>query len=166
MLPAALGVLAVLWAVPATAQGQAAQDDSAFVTTRSGALEWNAVTPEGFDKGMEMAVVRGDPSVAEQPYVLRLRLPDGYRFPPHWHPVPENVTVLEGTFHLGMGERRDASRIERYRPGDHLFIEAQHPHFGGASGRTVLQLHGPGPFEIVTVGTPEDSQRRKAAATR
>jgi hypothetical protein len=65
-----------------------------------------------------------------------------------------------------MGERRDASRIERDRPGDHLFIEAQHPHFGGASGRTVIQLHGAGPFEIVTVGTPEDSQRRKAAATR
>jgi quercetin dioxygenase-like cupin family protein len=161
------GFLAMLLAGPAAAQGQArAEADSALVTTSKADLKWSPITPAGFEKGAEIAVVSGDPTVADKSYVVRLRFPDGYRFPPHWHPVAENVTVLEGTFRLGMGERRDESKIRRYQPGDYLYIEAKHPHFGGATGRTVVQLHGPGPFEIVTVGQPEDAQRRESAAAQ
>lgn len=159
--PAMLGFVALMWAAPATAQEQAAAPsaDSALMTMQAAALQWSPITPPGFDEGMEIAVVRGDPAVKNEPYVVRLRFPDGYRFPPHWHPVAENVTVLEGTFLLGMGERVDESRIRRYQPGDYFFIEPQHPHFGGAQGRSVIQLHGAGPFEIIVVGSPEDSRR-------
>lgn len=165
IVPAAAAVIAMLWAAPVAGQDQD-RESSAFALTRSAELEWSPMTPKGFDEGMELAVVRGDPSQADEPYVIRLRFPDGYRFPPHWHPVPENVTVLKGTFRLGMGERADESRIQRYEPGDYLFIPAGHPHFGGAKGQTVIQLHGPGPFEIVLVGSPEDARRQKAAAAR
>jgi quercetin dioxygenase-like cupin family protein len=119
-------------------------------------LTWEPIAPPGFDPGMEIAVVRGDPSAEGEPYALRLRFPDGYRFPPHWHPVDENVTVLEGTFLLAMGERADEGQLRRYAAGDYLFIEGRHPHYGGASGRTVIQLHGLGPFDIIVVGSPED----------
>ena len=167
LIPAVIGLLALLWAGPAAAQDQARADgDSALVSMTKADLEWSPIMPKGFDKGMEIAVVQGDLSAADDPYVVRLRFPDGYRFPPHWHPVPENVTVLEGTLQLGMGERRDKSQIRRYQPGDFLFIQPEHPHFGGAVGRTVIQLHGPGPFEIVVVGSPEDTRRREAAAAR
>ena len=121
-------------------------------------LKWSPIAPPGFDKGLEMAVVSGDPSVGGQPYVLRLRFPNDYRFPAHWHPVIENLTVLEGRFMIAPGEHRDDSKLKTYRPGDFLRFAAKHPHFGGVRGATTVQLHGVGPFEIVVVGSPEDKR--------
>jgi hypothetical protein len=34
-------------------------------------------------------------------------LPDGYRVPPHTHPKTERVTVISGTFNIGMGDKFD-----------------------------------------------------------
>lgn len=151
-LAVAVTVALTAYAAPLAAQ----QHGGAFVTRPASALEWSPIQPPGFDAGMEIAVVHGDPAAAGQPYVVRLRFSDGYRFPPHYHPVAENVTVIEGTFLLAMGEKTNESMLARYQPGDYLFIDARHPHFGGAMGRTVIQLHGQGPFEIIVVGSPED----------
>lgn len=159
----AMGLGAVLAAVPAAAQQADGMAGNAFVPVANASLAWSPITPPGFDPGMEIAVVRGDPSVAGAPYVVRLRFPDGYRFPPHFHPVAENVTVLEGTFLLAMGEAADESLVKTYGPGDYLFIEAEHPHFGGATGRTAIQLHGPGPFGIIVVGSPDDRREVRPA---
>ena len=114
-------------------------------------LTFEPIEVPGFLTGMKIAAVHGDPSVAGEAYTLRLAFPDGYKFPPHWHPMAENVTVLEGTFLLAMGEKFDDSKLTSYEPGDYLFIAAENPHFGGAKGRTVIQLHGTGPFSIEVV---------------
>jgi hypothetical protein len=37
------------------------------------------------------------------PFTIRLKLPADYKIPAHWHPAIEHVTVLSGTFNLGMG---------------------------------------------------------------
>jgi quercetin dioxygenase-like cupin family protein len=167
VVAAAIGLLTVLSAESALAQKEGGADgDSVFVTARGADLKWKPITPPGFKKGTEIAVVRGDPAAEDQPYVIRLRFPNGYRFPAHWHPVDENLTVLQGTFLLAMGEHANGSQLHRYHPGDYLFIEARHPHFGGASGETVIQLHGSGPFKIIVVGSPEDQERQQAAGTR
>lgn len=105
----------------------------------------------GFDPGIKIAVIHGDPTVARGDYTLRLSFPDGYRFPPHWHPVPEHLTVVSGTLLLAMGETADEAALQRYEAGDFLYFPAEDPHFGGAEGETVIQLHGPAPFEIVLV---------------
>lgn len=115
------------------------------------ALTWEDIEVPGFLPGLKIAVLHGDPSVADQPYTLRLAFPDGYRFPPHWHPRAENVTVLEGTFYLAMGRRFDNAALRTYQVGDYLFIAGEQPHFGRVAGRTVLQLHGIGPFDIMVV---------------
>jgi quercetin dioxygenase-like cupin family protein len=60
--------------------------------------------------------------------VIRLAFPDGYKFPPHWHPMAENVTVLEGDFMLGMGDTVDASKQATYKPGSFLYIPAKMSH--------------------------------------
>jgi quercetin dioxygenase-like cupin family protein len=62
------------------------------------ALQWAPIQPEGFAPGMEIAVLSGDPAVADQTYTIRLRFKDGYRFPAHYHPKTENLTVLRGRF--------------------------------------------------------------------
>ncbi|HSM18359.1 MAG TPA: cupin domain-containing protein [Gemmatimonadales bacterium] len=106
----------------------------------------------GFDPGLQIAVIDGNPDEAG-PYTLRLSFPAGYRFPPHFHPMTENLTVLSGTLLLAMGERMDESKLRAYGVGDYLHIPATKPHFGGARGATVIQLHGPGPFKIELVQT-------------
>lgn len=142
------------------AQDDAVPDEMAMekpevLIVSSGTIEYAPIEVPGFDSGMQIAVLSGDPN-GDGPYVLRLAFPDGYRFPPHWHPMTENVTVLEGTFLLAMGESVDESAITEYAPGDYLHIPAEHPHFGGATGYTEIQLHGMGPFEINVVGQETD----------
>jgi quercetin dioxygenase-like cupin family protein len=148
--------LLLAWSAAAVAAQQPSTAAQHLETTAANELAWEPITPAGFEAGMEIAVVRGDPGAQGQLYALRLRFPDGYRFPPHWHPVDENLTVLEGTFLLAMGEAADEAQLQRYAAGDYLFMPARHPHFGGAVGSTVIQLHGLGPFDIVVVGSPED----------
>ena len=113
----------------------------------------------GFTPGVKIAVLHGDASVPDKPYTVRLLFPDGYRFPAHWHPRAENVTVLEGTLHLAMGRAFDEAALKTYQVGDYLFIAGEHPHFGKVTGRTVLQLHGVGPFEIHVVPGQEMSMK-------
>lgn len=114
-------------------------------------LAYSDIDVPGFLPGMKIAPIHGDPSVADKQYTLRLWFPDGYKFPPHWHPRAENVTVLEGTLLLAMGDNFEESKLKTYQAGDYLFIAGKHPHFGGNKGETVLQLHGIGPFDIVVV---------------
>ena len=113
---------------------------------------WTAANIPGFPSGMKMAVINGNPDVPGALYTLRLSFPDGYRFPPHWHPMAENLTVLSGTLLLAMGERTDDSKLKAYGAGDYLNVAGSKPHFGGARGATVIQLHGQGPFAINLVG--------------
>ena len=53
--------------------------------------------PASLAKGAKMAVLEGDPT-KEGPFVLRIKLPDGFRVLPHTHPKDERVTVISGTF--------------------------------------------------------------------
>lgn len=134
---------------PATAQEAA--KEMAMHDVAAAELTWDPIEVPGFLSGMKVAAIHGDASVPDQPYTLRLAFPDGYKFPPHWHPRAENVTVLEGTFLLAMGRQFDESKLKTYKVGDYLYIAAENPHYGQVQGRTVLQLHGIGPFEIQVV---------------
>jgi hypothetical protein len=118
---------------------------------RSGALKWAPLDIPGFVPGMKVAILSGDP-FKEGPYTIRLLFPAGYAFPAHWHPNVENLTVVSGTFQLGMGDKTDAAKLQNYAPGDYLFIPPQMAHFGGAAGgEAVIQLHGPGPFGVTVI---------------
>src|SRR3712207_6786477 len=76
--------------------GAAAQDHHATVQAEE--LKWSA--PAAYAKGAHLAVVRGDPS-KEGMYVVRLKVPAGFKIAAHTHPNDENVTVLSGTFNIG-----------------------------------------------------------------
>lgn len=162
MIPRIAGVgiltlVAGLVAVPGTAMAQENGSNPVMRAVTSSEITWGEIEVPGFLSGLEISPVHGDPSVADQPYTLRLAFPDGYRFPPHWHPRAENVTVLEGEFRLAMGETYEEGTLRTYVPGDYLYIEAENAHYGSVKGRTVVQLHGMGPFEIHVVEGQEMS---------
>ncbi|MEX1185425.1 MAG: DUF4440 domain-containing protein [Gemmatimonadaceae bacterium] len=137
---------------PAPAGPAVVADMSDMETRAASAITWTDLVVPGFAAGATMAVIHGDPGGTGD-YTLRLRFPDGYEFPPHWHPMSEHITVLSGVFRLGMGGTFNAAAIKEYQAGDFLYAPARLPHFGGARGVTVVQLHGMGPFAI-NLGSP------------
>src|SRR4029077_21271494 len=103
--------------------------------------------PASIPPGSKLAVMEGNPS-KEGPFVMRLWLPDGYRIPPHTHPKPERVTVISGTFNIGMGDKFDASKGEAMPAGTFGTWAPGMKHYVWATGEPVIQLHGTGPWSI------------------
>ena len=68
-------------------------------------LKWGPAPPV-FRAGAKMAVLSGDPGKSDE-FTVRLDLPDGYTIAPHWHPTDENITVVSGTFTVGVGDKGD-----------------------------------------------------------
>src|SRR5882724_9669056 len=100
-----LAAIVVLGLAPAVSL---AADD--HVSVSPDGLKWGAA-PNAFPKGAEIVVVSGDPS-KEGLYTYRLKLPAGYKVPAHTHPADEHVTVISGTFHVGMGGKLDDTKGE------------------------------------------------------
>lgn len=141
--------------LPAAASAAAPMEMANVKILANSGLTWGDFSPAGFDPGMKLAVLQGDPG-AKGHYVVRLEFPAGYKFPVHWHPGIENLTVVSGTFLLGMGNTADWNALKTYGPGDFLYIPPRHAHFGGsaATGPSVIQLHGEGPF-LLMLGAPK-----------
>ena len=114
----------------------------------STALRWIALEVPDFPPGASIAIVHGDPNVSNRDYVVRIRFPAGYRFPVQWHEESEHITVLQGSFLYSAGDEADDSLLQRFGPGDFIFVPAQQSHFGGARVPTVIQVHGTGPFRM------------------
>src|SRR5262245_47337908 len=72
--------------------------------------------PPSLPKGAQIAILEGDPS-KEGPFVFRIKAPDGYRIPPHTHPKMERVTVVSGTFNIGMGKKFDQAATQAMPAG-------------------------------------------------
>jgi hypothetical protein len=123
-----------------------------------GDLKWTPIM-----KGCELAPVSGDPSAERAPFVLRIRCADGTRVPAHWHPADENVTVLKGTFLLGMGETFDESKLQTMNVGNFVMLPKEMRHFALCKGEMIVQVHGTGPFKNNWVN-PAEVQPPDAAA--
>jgi len=121
------------------------------------AVKW-AAPPPGLPPVAHFAVVAGAPSQA-QPFVLRLRVPAGYRIPPHWHPTAENVTVLLGTVALGMGDTFDEAAMRDLPAGGFGTIPAEMHHFFMAKTPATVQVHGMGPFVLNYVNPADDPSK-------
>jgi mannose-6-phosphate isomerase-like protein (cupin superfamily) len=134
---------------PITTPPPATPTDFTRAQTRlSTGLQWIPLDVPDFPPGASVAIVHGDPNVRNRDYVIRLRFPAGYRFPVQWHEESEHITVLQGTLLFAIGDEFDESLLQRYGPGDFVFVPAQAAHFGGARLLTVIQVHGTGPFRM------------------
>jgi quercetin dioxygenase-like cupin family protein len=136
--------------------GRAEQHNEGITLNIPGQMKWHD-GPPSLPKGAQIAVLEGDPS-KEGPFVFRVKVPDGYRIPPHTHPKTERVTVVAGTFHIGMGEKFDAKAAKPMPAGSYGFWEAGMKHFVWVKGETIVQFHGMGPWSIQYVN-PDDDPR-------
>ncbi|HEX4542637.1 MAG TPA: cupin domain-containing protein [Candidatus Acidoferrum sp.] len=123
-----------------------------------GDLKWTPIL-----KGCDLAPVAGDASAEGTPFVVRLRCADGAKIPAHWHPTDENVTVLKGTFLVGMGEMFDEAKMQTMNVGNFVSVPKEMRHFAMSKGETIVQVHGAGPFKVNWVN-PSDVQPPDAPA--
>lgn len=123
-------------------------------------IKWGP-TPPALPPGGQAALLTGDPGKAGAPYVLRVKLPNGYKVPPHWHSHDENVTVLKGALLIGKGDKLDPEAMKELPTGGFMRMPRKMHHSAMAKGETILQLHGIGPFDIYYVN-PEDDPRKKS----
>ena len=120
--------------------------------------------PAALPPGAKIAVLEGDPS-REGPFTMRLLLPAGYRIPPHLHPTVERLTVLSGTFYLGVGDTLDERAATAMPAGGYFSMPARMHHYAFTREQTMVQLHGIGPWEIIYLD-PADDPRQPAGAPR
>jgi len=152
----AFGALSLCLAAAAGARSSA----PAHIIVAAPELKWGPAPPV-FEKEASMAVVSGDPG-KPGPFVVRLKAPAGFKVAPHWHPTDENVTVLSGTFALGMGEKFDAAALKELGPGGYGLMPANMRHFAMAKTAVVVQVHGTGPFALTYVNPADDPSKRVA----
>ena len=117
--------------------------------------------PASLPAGAQMAVLDGDPSKAGMPFVIRAKFPDGYRIAPHWHPTDENVSVLSGTFLVGMGDTFNDKSMTTLAAGGYAHMPKTMHHYASAKGETVIQVHGVGPFAVNYVNAADDPSKKK-----
>ena len=153
---AALGLLC--WAGVVLTSAQAGDHATNAFTPDS--IVWGA-PPPFVPPGAKLAVLEGNPLGSTGDYTVRLKMPDGYRFPPHWHPLRENVTVISGTFKVGMGDTFDAKKMAAFPAGSFAYLDPDMHHYALACGEVIVQIHGAAPLAINYVNPDDDPSRNK-----
>ena len=117
--------------------------------------------PAFIPAGAQLAVLEGDPTAAAGDFTVRLKMPDGYRIPPHWHPHRENVTVISGNFKVGMGDTFDESKMMTFGAGSFAYLDPTMHHYAMAKGEVVVQVHGMSPLQFNYVNPADDPSKKK-----
>ena len=149
----AAGVLAVCGAVVA------AGAQATHVMVNPDGITWGP-GPASLPAGAQAAVLEGDPAKPGA-FTMRIKMPDGYAIAPHWHPADEHVTVLQGTFVMGLGDKVDRSKGHELRAGAFAMMPTGTRHFAWTKGETIIQLHGTGPWGVTYVNASDDPRRAK-----
>jgi len=134
----------------------AAQAAAAQVNSQD--LRWGPAPPV-FEKGAQMAVLSGDPSKSG-PFVIRLKMPAGYKVAAHHHPTDESVTVIEGDMSLGMGDKLDQTKGAALRPGGFAMAPANMNHYAWSKAGGVIQVSSEGPFVLIYADPADDPSKR------
>jgi hypothetical protein len=117
--------------------------------------------PPALPPGAQLAVLEGDPMGSSGDFTVRLKMPDGYRIAPHWHPKRENATVISGSFKVGMGDTFDTSKMNTFPSGSFAYLDPDMHHYAMAVGATVVQIHGMAPLQVNYVNPADDPSMKK-----
>ena len=150
--------LSLVFAAFIAAPVLAAEDHEGHISIVPSEIEWKDAPSIG--PGAKLAVLEGDLKQAA-PFTMRIKVPPNLKIPAHTHPVFERVTVLSGTFHLGIGEKFDKTKAKAYPAGGVTFMPPGMPMFGYTGNEeTIIQLHGTGPWGITYLNPDEDPRKK------
>ena len=102
-------------------------------------------TPSYYTDGRQRAQMLGDSNQGGT-WIDRVKIPRDARVRAHTHPHDEIVTVIEGTWYLGQGEKYNEAKLKPYPAGSFIVVPAGVPHFAATKGEVIVQLDGSAKF--------------------
>lgn len=114
----------------------------------SGQEHWNPGT--GMMKGAQVAVLAGNPAKGGL-YIVRVKVPAGAVFGPHYHNETENVTVISGTLWVGLGDKMNKSAMKPLTAGSFVMVPAKLHHYAMTKTATVIDITGIGPETMMAL---------------
>ena len=155
--------MSLIAGLPARAQEQKTEPPGAggaghVMSLTPAELAWTAGPPM-LPRGASMAVIEGSFN-SPGPFTVRLKFPANYRIPAHWHPIRVTVTVISGTFHMGLGDRLDTTKGKVLPAGSIFEMPVRIHHFGWTSEETIIQEHGIGPLSVNYLNPADDPRQR------
>jgi len=121
-------------------------------------IQWGAAPP-ALPQGAQFAVIEGDIK-AKGLFTYRLKVPEGYQIKPHFHPVDEHITIISGTFHMGVGDKFDTGAGTTLPAGSYVVMPAGTHHFAWSEGETIVQVHAMGPWGVTYVNPADDPREQ------
>jgi quercetin dioxygenase-like cupin family protein len=96
-------------------------------------------------KGTEIATVTGNPQNAGAFYAYLIKMPAGFKVPPHFHRLKETVTVISGTVMFGAGDTMNAAAMTALGPGMIVSVPAGVHHYAMAKTDAIIEVSGIAP---------------------
>src|SRR5262245_52402265 len=151
--------VAVVFGLPLRAVPDATPDQEKQVTALAPEdIRW--FTPPDYKDGRQRAHLLGDSTKGGE-WIDRVRIPADSRVLPHTHPHDEIVTVIQGTWYLGIGERFDETKLRAYPAGSFILIPVNVPHFlATKKDPAIVQVGGHGIFRTTYVEEKEATMKR------
>ena len=122
-------------------------------------VKWGA-PPPFLAAGAQIAVLEGDPMASSGDFTIRIKMPSGYKIAPHSHPARENITVISGSFKVGMGDKVEAGKMKLLPAGSFAYMDPGMNHYAIAVGATVVQVHGMSPVKFNYVNPADDPSKK------
>jgi hypothetical protein len=149
-------LLAVLVIGTVVLFAQSGKPQNAFTPAQ---IKWGP-PPPFVAAGAQLAVLEGNPMADSGDFTIRLKMPDGYKIAPPWHPKRENVPVISGTFKVGMGDKFEAAKMMSFPAGSFAYLDPDMHHYAMAVGPTVVQVHGMSPLQFNYVNPGDDPSKK------
>ncbi len=121
---------------------------AAPVTLNPANLHWIAGT--GPATRSSNAILSGNPNKSGMA-VIRVKMPDGYTNPPHYHAHPEYITVMQGTLLFGVGNTINKAKATVLPTGSFIMVPTGVHHWSVARGETIEQVSGEGPLTNIPI---------------
>jgi len=128
---------------PSKAQGLSPREFN-FINSEN--IVWKSFP--AFPEKVKLAILIGNPGKPE-PFVVRVKVPNGEKIMPHRHPEDRIYTVISGVFYIGIGDHYDETKLQAYPPGSVVILPGNTPHFHFAkSGDYITQVYAIGPLGL------------------
>lgn len=145
----------VFWALVVSSSATTLADEKApeFIDIQAADVPYEP-HPEAPELGY--SVLSGDPAKAGV-YVLRLKIPPGLTFPPHYHDQDRHITVISGVWAFGKGRSGSCDDTVSLTAGAYVMHPKGGIHYDGACGQepVELQIIGEGPVKTTWIDEPE-----------
>jgi quercetin dioxygenase-like cupin family protein len=122
-------------------------------------IKWGECPP-ALPPGAQCAVLEGDLKAANRLFAYRLKLPDNYKIPTHFHPADEHLVVISGVFNMGLGDKLDRQATHAMTAGSFMVMPKGTRHFAWTRGETIIQVYAIGPWGLTYVNPKDDPRNR------